>query len=72
MSAMPAEATELSDGALVRATPGRTQGTSSPCRAERRIQRQAALRARRNWTLLSCAVLGCSFGLTVGILDVLH
>jgi hypothetical protein len=29
-------------------------------------------RARQRWTLLACAILASAFGLTVGILDVLH
>jgi hypothetical protein len=65
MSAMPARVTELSDMPAVK-----------PVSVQRRSDRRAALkearRDRQRWTVLSCCILGCSFFLTVGILDVLH
>jgi hypothetical protein len=68
MSALSAEITELSPARVVQ-RPGvaRTQH-----RAERRAQEAIARRARRRWAIFSVAVLGSSFVLTVGILDVLH
>jgi hypothetical protein len=67
MSAMPARVTELSEG---------IRPTASPPVVVRRGDRRAALkearRQRRHLTILSCSVLGASFALTVGILDVLH
>ena len=41
-------------------------------RAERRAELKVARRARRLWAIASCSVLAGVFGLTVGILDVLH
>jgi hypothetical protein len=69
MSALPAEITELSPvpGAAERPAPDGAQ-----LRAERRAQQAAARRARRLWSVVGIAVIGCSVGLTVGILDVLH
>jgi hypothetical protein len=68
MSAMPARVTERPDRPQVRAVP--------VSRAARRADTRAALklarRSRRRWRLLSCAILACAFGLTVGILGVLH
>jgi hypothetical protein len=65
MSAMPARVTELSD-----------RPAAVPALVQRRSERRAALkesrRDRRRWTVISCGILGSSFFLTVGILDVLH
>jgi hypothetical protein len=70
MSAMPAGWTELSDSPHVGAPP------ASPARAQRRADRRAeqklARRSRQRWAIAGGAVLAASFGLTVGILDVLH
>jgi hypothetical protein len=67
MSAMPAEVTQLSEGSRPPAT---------PVRAQRRVDRRAALklerRDRQRWAIFSCSILGCAFVLTVGILDVIH
>jgi hypothetical protein len=67
MSALPAEITELSQNPRPAVVPaGATR------RAERRVALKEARRSSRRWTILSCCILGSSFGLTVGILDVLH
>jgi hypothetical protein len=68
MSALPAETTELPP-ARVAMRPG-VAGPQQ--RAQRRAEEATARRARRRWATLSLAVLGLSFALTVGILDVLH
>ncbi len=68
MSALPAETTELSP-ARVEVRPA-VAGPQQ--RAERRPEEAMARRARRRWAIFSLAVLGLSFALTVGILDVLH
>ena len=65
MSAMPARVTERADvpqGAL----------DATPRRSERRAELVQARRIRRRWAVAACSVLGGAFGLTVGILDVLH
>ena len=41
-------------------------------RTERRAEKMRERRARRRWAVLSVAILAGSFGLTVGILDVLR
>jgi hypothetical protein len=41
-------------------------------RAERRAEQKLARRVRRRWALVGCSILVVVFGLTVGILDVLH
>ena len=41
-------------------------------RAERRAEQKLARRVRRRWAIAGCSILACVFGLTVGILDVLH
>jgi hypothetical protein len=68
MSALPAEITELSPGPVA----VRPAAAGSQLRAERRAEQARARRARLRWSVFSVAVLGCSFGLTVGVLDVLH
>jgi hypothetical protein len=67
MSAMPAGWTELSEPPHVGAPPARAQR-----RAERRAEQKLVRRARQRWTIIACCILAGAFGLTVGILDVLH
>jgi hypothetical protein len=67
MSAMPAEWTELSDSPHAGATPARVQR-----RADRRAEQKLTRRSRQRWTVAACSLLVGAFGLTVGILDVLH
>jgi hypothetical protein len=67
MSAMPARVTELPVGPTVDAAHDRVQR-----RTDRRAEQRLARRDRRRWTLIAGATLFGSFGLTVGILDVLH
>ena len=64
---MPAEWTEHADAARVGADLGRVQR-----RVERRQELKLERRSRRRWAVVSCAILACSFGLTVGILDVIR
>jgi hypothetical protein len=63
MSAMPAGWTELSDSPRVAA---------SPSGADRRAELKLARRSQQRWTVVACSILVGAFGLTVGILDVLH
>ena len=69
MSALPAEITELPATApvVVRQPVAGTQQ-----RAENRAALAVARRSRRRWSIFGLAILASSFGLTVGILDVLH
>ncbi len=67
MSAMPAGWTELSDSPRVGALPARAQR-----RADRRAELKVARRSRQRWAIAAGSVLAGAFGLTVGILDVLH
>jgi hypothetical protein len=67
MSAMPARVTELSGTPAVVAPP-----TPTARRADRRAMLKLARRSRQRWALLGGAILAVSFGLTVGILDVLR
>jgi hypothetical protein len=67
MSAMPAGWTELSDSPRVGDTPSPSQR-----RAERRAELKAARRAQHRWAIAAGSILVGAFGLTVGILDVLH
>jgi hypothetical protein len=67
MSAMPAGWTELSESPVVGAPPVRTQR-----RADRRAEQKLARRMRQRWTIIGGSILVAAFGLTVGILDVLH
>lgn len=67
MSAMPAGWTELSDSPRVAASPSHAQR-----RADRRAELKLARRAQQRWTLVACSILVGAFGLTVGVLDVLH
>jgi hypothetical protein len=67
MSAMPAEWTELSEGPDVGVSPARAQR-----RADRRAEQKLARRSRHRWAIAAGSILVGAFGLTVGILDVLH
>jgi hypothetical protein len=64
---MPAGWTELSDSPHVAASPIRAQR-----RADRRAELKVARRSQQRWTIAACSILVAAFGLTVGILDVLH
>jgi hypothetical protein len=64
---MPAGWTELSDSPHVPASPLR-----APRRADRRAELKQARRLQQRWTVAACSILVGAFGLTVGILDVLH
>jgi hypothetical protein len=68
MSALPARVTELPSVGPASVSP--------PRRAERRVERRAQLkrerRSRRRWAVVTCSLMACVFGLTVGILDVMH
>jgi hypothetical protein len=68
MSALPAEITEASPA---RVGP-RPAPPGSKLRAERRAEQAAARRTRRRWAAFCITIFLCSFGLAVGILDVLH
>jgi hypothetical protein len=68
MSAQPAEVPEL----LLAPQPARPVAGGQQLRTERRAEKAAERRARRRWAVLSVAILAGSFGLTVGILDVLR
>jgi hypothetical protein len=72
MSAMPAEATKVNQGAVLAPASVRIPASRSQLRAARQAQLKEARRDRRRWSIISCAILGATFGLTVGILDVLH
>jgi hypothetical protein len=72
MSALPAQAAELSPRHAASAVPGRPQVVQAQRRAERRAEQKLARRDRQRWSIYSCAVLGGAFVLTVGILDMLH
>jgi hypothetical protein len=68
MSALSAQITEVPQPPVaVRPPMARSQR-----RSERRAEQLVARRSRRRWAILSCLIIGCSFGLTVGILDMLH
>jgi hypothetical protein len=67
MSAMPAGWTELSDSPRVGALPIQVQP-----RADRRAGQKAARRSRQRWAVAGGSILVASFGLTVGILELLH
>ena len=41
-------------------------------RADRRAELKVARRSRQRWAVAGCSILVGAFGLTVGILDVLH
>jgi hypothetical protein len=67
MSAMPAGWTELSETPRVGALPTQVQR-----RADRRAEQKAARRSSQRWAVAGGSVLVASFGLTVGILELLH
>ena len=67
MSAMPAGWTELSESPRVHAP-----STEVQRRADRRAEQKLARRSRQRWAVAGCSILVGAFGLTVGILDVLH
>ncbi len=67
MSAMPARVTELPGGPTVDPAPGPMQR-----RIDRRAEQKLARRDRRRWSVIAGVILVGSFGMTVGILDVLH
>jgi hypothetical protein len=69
MSALPAEITELPPTAPLVVRPP-VAGTQ--LRAENGAALAVARRSRRRWSIFGLAILTCSFGLTVGVLDVLH
>jgi hypothetical protein len=68
MSALPAEITELSPGPL----PARPLVVGTQLRAERRAEQAMARRTHRRWAIAGSTVLALAFGLTIGVLDVLH
>jgi hypothetical protein len=70
MSAMPARVTELSERPAALTSPAPPE--TAPPRADRRTMLKLARRTRQRWALLGGAILMVSFGLTVGILDVLR
>jgi hypothetical protein len=72
MSALPAQITEEHRGPRITAVPVRQPDSRARLQAERRDTQRAGRRSRRRWAVGSCVVLGASFALTVGILDVLH
>jgi hypothetical protein len=67
MSALPAEITELTPGPAAVQPP-----VGAQVRTARRAELAEARRARLRWSVLSVAILGSFFGLTIGVLDVLH
>ncbi len=67
MSAMPAGWTELSESPRVGALPMQAQR-----RSDRRAEQKVARRSRRRWAFAGGSVLVATFGLTVGILELLH
>jgi hypothetical protein len=71
MSAMPAGCPEPTDPDQ-RDVPPVPARPSQRRRADLRSERKAEQRDRRWWAIGSCAVLACTFGVTVGILDVLR
>jgi hypothetical protein len=69
MSAMSAPVTELPQRGSVAPAPASIYRQR---RTDRRAQLREERKTRRRWVILSCSILGGAFGLTVGILDVLH
>ena len=67
MSAMPAGWTELSESPRVRGVPDRVQR-----RTDRRAELRVARRSSRRWAIAACSILAAAFGVTVGILELLH
>jgi hypothetical protein len=67
MSAMPAGWTELSESPRTGALPAQVQR-----RADRRAELKMARRSRRRWAIAAGSILTVAFGLTVGVLELLH
>jgi hypothetical protein len=67
MSAMPAGWTELSESPRVTALPAQVQR-----RADRRAEQKLVRRSRQHWAIAGGSILVASFGVTVGILELLH
>jgi hypothetical protein len=67
MSAMPAGWTELSESPHVGEPSAHAQR-----RSDRRAELKLARRSRQRWAIAACSAMVAAFGLTVGILDVLH
>jgi hypothetical protein len=74
MSALPAETTEGTSAPLTaRPAPSPATGpAAAKRRADRRAEEALARASRRKWAAFCIAIFLCFFGLTVGILDVLH
>lgn len=68
MSAMPARAPEFPVASPTSVAPQRRADR----RAERRAQLKLERRSRRRWAVLAGTAMVAVFGLTVGILDVMH
>jgi hypothetical protein len=68
MSAMSVEITELPPAPVG----VRPLVVGSQRRGAHRVAVTTVRRTRQRWAAFSVAILGCTFGLTVGILDVLH
>ena len=64
---MPAGWTGVSDVPRAGASAGNVQR-----RTDRRAEQKLARRSRQRWAVFGGSILVASFGLTVGILDVLH
>jgi hypothetical protein len=67
---MPAGWTGVSDVPRVGAPPGNVGNVQR--RSDRRAELKLARRSRQRWAVLASSILVASFGVTVGILDVLH
>ena len=74
MSALPAEITEASPAPTLTRPASTPEGAPAAAkrRAERRAEEALARADRRKWAAFCIAIFVCFFGLTVGILDVLH
>ena len=64
---MPAGWTGVSDVPRMGTSPATVQR-----RADRRAEQKVAKRSQQRWAVFACSLLVASFGLTVGILDVLR
>ena len=70
---MPAGWTGVSDVPRVGAPPGSVGNVGNvQRRSDRRAELKLARRSRQRWAVLASSILVASFGVTVGILDVLH
>jgi hypothetical protein len=72
MSALSAQITQEHRGPAFAAVPVRRPDSRAQLQAERRALQRTERRSRQRWAVGSCAALGASFALTVGILDMLH